>query len=62
MPSCSTVCFLRFVNGWQRVCDHCLLLFPGCCKDVQEFNRVLCDNLEERMKKTVVEGAIAGVR
>ncbi|KAL3620232.1 ubiquitin carboxyl-terminal hydrolase 13 [Castilleja foliolosa] len=26
--------------------------------DVQEFNRVLCENLEEKMKRTVVEGAI----
>ncbi|KAL3620230.1 ubiquitin carboxyl-terminal hydrolase 13 [Castilleja foliolosa] len=26
--------------------------------DVQELNRVLCENLEEKMKRTVVEGAI----
>ncbi|KAL0389918.1 UNVERIFIED_CONTAM: Ubiquitin carboxyl-terminal hydrolase 12 [Sesamum calycinum] len=26
--------------------------------DVQEFNRVLCEKLEEKMKRTIVEGAI----
>ncbi|KAL8492992.1 hypothetical protein ACS0TY_024266 [Phlomoides rotata] len=26
--------------------------------DVQELNRVLCEKLEEKMKRTVVEGAI----
>ncbi|XXQ38134.1 Ubiquitinyl hydrolase 1 [Plasmodiophora brassicae] len=38
--------------GWQSV-DSFMQ------HDVQEFSRVLCDNLETKMKKTPVEGAIA---
>ncbi|KAK4440537.1 Ubiquitin carboxyl-terminal hydrolase 12 [Sesamum alatum] len=37
--------------GWET-CDAFLQ------HDVQELNRVLCENLEEKMKGTVVEGAI----